>query len=215
MKSSKMFFAALAVLAWTATVWAAKVDFNDPRRALGREDDVRVDAEIAQEWVSSNSPLVVTYQVENLSKTSIAIADKQVDVSFDSDSRTVTFAIGAEVPTGTNMPRLVVVKPGEKKTFTAMGAIHIAVPNVRFAPVPQSVQIKVNLLKDLTPFASLIAKQTATTTPPLPNDLFDQWVNSVDSVFLNPIPVRWNGNANDPMKPMDASNPAIAPPPSY
>jgi hypothetical protein len=96
-----------------------------------------------------------------------------------------------------------------------MGAIHVAVPNVRFAPVPQAVQIKVNLLKDLTPFLSLIAQQTATTTPPLPNDLFDKWVDAVDAVFLNPIPVRWNGSAGDPLRAVDASTQSPTPPLSY
>jgi hypothetical protein len=62
------------------------------------------------------------------------------------------------------------------------------------------------VLKDLDPFADLIAKQTATASPALPNDLFDKWVNAVDAVFLNTIPVRWGGGPPDPLSSVDASN---------
>src|ERR1051325_4230133 len=114
MKSSKFFFAA-AVALMTVTAHAAKIDFNDPRRALGREDNIKVDAELAQESVSANSSLSVTYQIENRSQSPIAIADKQSDVSYDSETQTITFSIGAEVPTGATMPHLTVIKPGETK----------------------------------------------------------------------------------------------------
>lgn len=208
MKSSNSFFVATAVaLVLSASAQAAKVDFNDPRRALGREDNIRVDAELSQEDVSSNSPLTVVYQIENLTKDPIAFADKSSDVSYEADSQTIVFSVGAEVPTGATMPHLVVIKPGEKQTFTAAGAVHVAVPNMRtpWTAVPRYVQIKVNVLKDLGPFADLISRQTATTTPILPNDLFDKWVNAVDAVFLNTIPVHWGAGAPDAMTAVDAS----------
>src|SRR6266496_131699 len=98
MQSSKPFFAAVIVATIGAgAASAAHVDFKDPRRALGREGNVRIDAELAQDMVSSNSPLNVTYQVENLTNSTIAIADKVGDAAFDMDSRTITLAIGAEV----------------------------------------------------------------------------------------------------------------------
>jgi len=208
MKSSSSFFtAAAAILIVAASANAARVDFNDPRRALGREDNIRIDAELSQENVSANSSLSVTYQVENLGKTAIAIADKQTDVSYDSDTQTITFSIGAEVPAGATMPHLIVIKPGETKTLQAGGAVHVAVPHLStpWSAVPRYVMIKVNVLKDVVPFADLIAKQTATIAPPLPGDLFDKWVNSVDSVFLNALPVRWGSSGPDPMAAADAS----------
>lgn len=54
MKSSKsLVFAAAVVLSINALPSdAASVDMKDPRRALGREDDVRIDAQIAQDTVS-------------------------------------------------------------------------------------------------------------------------------------------------------------------
>jgi len=208
MKSSNSLFAVTAVaLLLSASAQAAKVDFNDPRRALGREDNIRVDAQLSQEDVSPNSPITVVYQIENLTKAPIAVADKSSDVSYDADTQTIVFSVGAEVPTGATMPHLVIIRPGEKHTFTAGGSAHVAVPNVRtpWTAVPRFVQIKVNVLKDVSPFADLISKQTATTTPVLPNDLFDKWVNAVDAVFLNAIPVHWGFGPPDPMSVVDAS----------
>jgi hypothetical protein len=60
------------------------------------------------------------------------------------------------------------------------------------------VQIKVTVLRDLQPFAALIAQQNKSATPPpLSNESFDRWVNSVASVFLNPLPVRWEGRTRN------------------
>src|SRR2546423_687910 len=109
MKSSSrlVVLAVAAVVLTAAEARAAGVNFKDPRRALGREDDIRVDAQLAQDTVSSNSPIGVTYQIQNLSASPIAIADRVCDSSFDSDTQTITITIGAEIPEGTAMPHLV------------------------------------------------------------------------------------------------------------
>jgi len=208
MKSSKLFFAATAGFLLTAAVQAARIDFNDPRRALGREDDIRIDAQLLQDTISANSAITVTYQIENLSKSTVAIADKESDVSYDYETRTVTLSIGAEVPTGTAMPRLSLIRPGEKRVFAAGGTVHVILPQTRspWTAVPQFVQIKVNVLKDVAPFTELIAlQQRSPVSLTLPNEMFDTWVNSVDAVFLNAIPVRWNA-APSPMAAADASH---------
>jgi hypothetical protein len=198
MKSSKPFFAAVAVSVMGAAVAAAaRVDFNDPRRALGREGDIRVDAELTQDAVSANSPITVTYQIQNLSKAVIAVADKITDTDFDLDSLTVTLAIGAEIPPGTQMPHLVTINPGEKRVLTASALLHVAVPNVRtrWTAVPRYVQVKVTVLRDVTPFASLIEQQTKGAAVALPNSMFDRWVEGSDSILLNAIPVYWKGDS--------------------
>ena len=46
MKSSKLSSIAVAALCIAVSARAAHVDMTDPRRALGREDDVRVDAQL-------------------------------------------------------------------------------------------------------------------------------------------------------------------------
>ena len=116
MKSSSRIAVATAVfLLAGSTARAAGVDFKDPRRALGRQDDIKVDAQMLQETISSGSPISVTYQIENLTPAPIAIADKVADASFDPDSLTITVSIGAEIPQGTTMPHLITIAPGQTR----------------------------------------------------------------------------------------------------
>ena len=173
---------------------------RDPRRAVGREDDVRVDAELAQGAVNPHAGLGVTYQVQNLTASAIAFADKVSDAAYDPDTRTITLAFGAEVPNGETLPHLVVIAPGETKTFRGSGHVSIVTPSIRspWAPVPQFVQIKVTVLRDVKPFAALLDQQNKNSAvPALTNEAFDRWVENVGSVFLNPIPVRWEGKAGN------------------
>ena len=188
---------ALAVLVIAATAQAAKIDMRDPRRAVGREDDVRVDAELAQDSVSTHSKIGVVYQIQNLTQVPIALADKISDSTYDSDTQTITISFGAEVPDGATMPHLVVIAPGEAKTFRGCGSLNIPTPNIRspWTPLPRFVQVKVTVLRDLEPFAALIEQQNKTAAaPPLNDEGFDRWVNSVQSGFLNLIPVRFDGS---------------------
>ena len=196
MRFSKPFVPAVA-LTLVGAAFAARVDLKDPRTALGREDNIRVDAQLAQDSISSNAPLNVTYQVENLTQSPIALADKVTDTSYDDDSRTITLALGAEIPTGSTMPHLVVIASGEKRVFRSGALVHIVLPSVRtpWTAVPQFVQIKVNVLRDVRPFAALIEQQRrSATAPALPNGMFDRWVESTGAVYLNAIPVRWIGS---------------------
>jgi hypothetical protein len=136
----------------------------------------------------------VTYQVENLSPAPIAIADKVSDTSFDPDTRTIILSLGAEVPPGPMLPHLVVILPGEKRVLTGGATLHMAVPTLRtpWTAIPKYVQIRVAVLRDITPFAVLIERQIrGAIAPPLPNEMFDRWVESTDSVFLNSIPIYW------------------------
>jgi len=199
MKSSKPFvFAVAATLVGASIAAAAHVDMNDPRRALGRDGDVRVDAELAQDAIAPNAPLSVTYQIQNFSNRPIAIADKITDTDFDPDSMTLTLSIGAEIPPGTQLPHLAIVNPGEKRVLTTGALVHVAVPNVRtqWTAVPRYVQVKVTVLKDVSAFAKLIEQQQkSATVVAFPSDLFERWVEASDSIMLNTIPVYWkDGN---------------------
>jgi hypothetical protein len=192
----------------SSTARAAGVDFKDPRRALGREDDIRVDAQMLQETISAGSPISVTYQVENLTSAPIAMADKIADATFDADSQTITISIGAEIPEGTAMPHLTVIAPGQTHAFRIGASAQVLIPNAKspWARLPRFVQITVNVLRDIKPFAKLIAKQAeSTTAPPLPNDLFDTWVASVSSVELNVLPIRWSNEHQGPTAEMARS----------
>jgi hypothetical protein len=195
MQSSKPFLAAVAttVIA-AASAMAAHVDLKDPKRAVGREGDVRVDAQLTQDTLSQASPINVTYQIENLSPVAVAIADKVLDTTFDADARTITLSIGAEVPPGPNMPHLVIIRPGEKRVLAGGALVHVVTPDVRtpWTAVPRFIQIQVTVLRDITPFVSLIEQQgKATAAVPLPSDMFDRWVENSESVLLNTIPVYW------------------------
>jgi len=197
MRFSKPFVSAVALTMVAGAAFAAHVDLKDPRTALGREDNIRVNAQLARDTISSSAPISVTYQVENLTQSPIALADKVTDTSYDDDSRTITLALGAEIPTGSTMPHLVVIASGEKRVFSCGALVHIMLPSVRtpWTSVPQFVQIKVNVLRDVQPFAVLIEQQRrSATAPALPNEMFDRWVESTRAVYLNAIPVRWTGS---------------------
>jgi hypothetical protein len=195
-KSSGRIAVAVAVfLLVRSTAHAGGVDFKDPRRALGREDNIKVDAQMLQETLSPGCPISVTYQVENLTSAPIAVADKIADATFDADSQTITVSIGAEIPEGTAMPHLTMIAPGQTRAFRIGASPQVVVADAKspWAHVPRFVQIVVNVLRDVKPFANLIAQQAnSAVAPPLPNDLFDTWVASVSSVELNVLPVRWS-----------------------
>ena len=190
------------LLVSAAAAQAAHVDMKDPRRALGREDDVRVEAQLVQDTVSSGSPIGVTYEVQNLSAGWIAVADKVASADFDADSRTITLSIGAEVPKNGALPHMVMIAPGEEKTFSAGASADIATPSSRspFVVVPRFVQITVNFLRDVRPFRDLIARQAvlAQSQPSiaLSDAQFDAWMQSNDSVILNALPVAWKAGGH-------------------
>ena len=208
MKPSKLFYALLAaiVLIHAAAASADAIDMDDPRRTVGREDDVRIDAQLVQDTVSPGNSIGVTWQVQNFSANPIAVADRVVAASYDSDSQTITFAIGSETPKDGRMPHVAIIGPGEKKLFRS-GATPLltgAATRSMFAP-PRYVQVKVSILRDLEPFAQLIADQqrneqrvaqSQKAGAMLPDALFDKWFESNDTIFLNAVPVRFSQRAN-------------------
>src|SRR3954463_10304509 len=107
------FFLLLAATTFvTNTLFAARVDMNDPKRALALDDDIRIDAQLADDSIGSGSTVNITFQVQNNSRQAVALATKVCDSSFDPESQTVTISIGAEIPTGPTMPHLSVIKSG-------------------------------------------------------------------------------------------------------
>ena len=190
-KPSRLFFPLIAAIVLLPSAFADSIDMDDPRRTVGREDNVRVDAQLIQDTVSPGSPIGITYQIENASSAPVALADKVTDASYDPDSRTITVSIGSEVPSDGKMPRVVTVAPGEKKVFRTgvTPSLGAAASRSSLAP-PRYVQIKVSILRNLAPFAQLIARQSGTAQV-LPDDLYDRWFESNDTIFLNAVPVRF------------------------
>jgi hypothetical protein len=193
MKSSKLFLTIALLSAGAAR--AAQIDMDDPRRAVGREDDIRIDATLLDDTVSAGSVIGVTWQIQNLTNHPIAVAEKVCSSSFDADSSTITVAIGSEVPVNGMMPKMVTINAGDKKTFTIGAMFNTVTSNVRspFVAVPRYVQVKVNVLRDLVPFHALLQQQAQSPHPvALTDDQFDHWMESNDSIFLNTVPVRFD-----------------------
>lgn len=193
MKSSTWF---LVIALFSAGANAATIDMNDARRAVGSEDDIRVDAQLTDDVVSPHSALGVTVQIHNLSPRTIAIDDKVCEASYDSDSRTITLSVGSEVPKGGEMPRLATIRSGEKRIFRIGTVLGLNLQSLRMprAPVPSFVQIKVNVLRDVAPFVALMDRQSqsqAGVAIALNDDQFDQWLKTNQSIFLNVLPVHY------------------------
>ena len=172
-----------------------KIDMDDPHRALGREDDVRVDAQLLTDTVTTGRAIGVVYQIQNLTKNAIAVAEKKCTGSYDAETRTITLAIGSEVPVDGTMPRMAIVAPGETKTFTAGASVRVATAAVRspLLSTPRYVQIKVSVLRDTAPFADLIAASEKAATPIALSDAqFEHWLEANDTIFLNPLPVQFD-----------------------
>ena len=203
MKPSKLFYALIAaiVLLHAAAATADSIDMDNPRRTVGREDDVRVDAQLVQDTVSPGSAIGIAYQIENLSSTPVAVADRVTSATYDADSRTITVAIGSEVPHDGKMPHVVTIAPGEKKVFRTGATPMLGGAASRLA-APRFVQVKVTILRDLVPFAQLIAAQAQAQQPRpsrpagqlLSDELFDNWFESNDTIFLNAVPVRFSSS---------------------
>jgi hypothetical protein len=193
MKPSKLFYAILAaiVLLHAAAATADGVDMDDPRRAVGREGDVRVDAQLVQDTVSPGTPIPIAWQIENFSSSPVAVADKVADASYDQESRTITVSLGSEVPQDGKMPHVVIIAPGEKKVFRT-GVTPMLGATAARSPMdtPRYVQVKVSILRDLAPFAKITASAT------LSDELFDKWFEANDTIFLNAVPVRFSTRRN-------------------
>ncbi|HEX3580828.1 MAG TPA: hypothetical protein VH087_03640 [Thermoanaerobaculia bacterium] len=207
----------LFVLTLTLTTAAAmagpRVDMKDPRRALAREDDIRIDAQLLQDTLRSNGPIAVTYQVENLSNAPVAIADRVAEVDFNPDDLTLTLTIGTEALTTKTLPHLVVVAPGEKKTFRSGGTVHgVLNGHGPFAVVPRTVLICVNVLRDVSAFREAIqTQQQPNAVVAVTNDMFDHWIDSNDAIALNALPVRWSSQPSGTgVTSADQPSPSIA-----
>ena len=185
---SKLFSALLTATALThaVAVFADAIDMNDPRRTVGREENVRVDAQLVRDTVTPGTPIGVTYQIENLSDAPVAIADRVAEATYDADTYTITVAIGSEIPQDGKMPRITTIAPGEKKVFRAGVTPMLGATTRSPMAVPRYVQVKVSILRDLAPFAKVGASAT------LSDELFDKWFEANDTIFLNSIPVRFS-----------------------
>lgn len=197
------FFAAAALFPGLAVQADGAIDMDDPRRVVGRENDIRIDAQLIQDTVAPGSPVGVTYQIQNFGKTPVAIADKIATASYDADTQTITLSVGAEVPDDGKMPHVIMINPGETKVLRA-GATPIlsaAAARTAFGATPRFVQVKVSLLRELAPFRDTRAGAV------LSDAQFEQWFESNDTIYLNTVPVRFSPRSRSNMNGADRRNP--------
>ncbi|HET8797162.1 MAG TPA: hypothetical protein VFO89_05735 [Thermoanaerobaculia bacterium] len=193
-----LFVALLLSAGGCATV--APVNMNEPRRVVGTESAVRVDAEVAGEELRAGVPLPITYEITNQRSEQIAIADIVPETTFDPDSNTITINIGSEVPGATLLPRLIAIAPGEKKSFSTTARVAgLFRPSANPTRIPSlSLRIKVNFLGDTTGFDDLVAMtEKAVADAKRADEVFTVWLERNEAVYTNSIPMRWMGRVQD------------------
>ena len=202
---------ALAVLLLSAMSCATtNVNMDEPRRVVGTENAVRIDAEIIGEEVQNGAHVPITYAITNQRATAIAVADLIPTTAYDPETQTLTVDIGTEVPGNTLLPRLISIAPGEKKTFNTMARMVFALPRNgdahRAAPLTE-LRLRLNFLGDTSGgFQQLIGiAERGIADPKLADELFPIWLERNEVVYTNAVPMRWKGSEDS----TDAPRPAV------
>ncbi len=171
------------------------IDMKEPRRMVGTENNVRVDAEIYGEDLIQGASLAIKYDITNQRSSAILIADLVPQTNYDPDTRTVTIDIGSEIPGEEFLPRLISIPSGDRRSFRAGAHIRIPTPpNSPWSPKPRALQLRVNFLGESQPFIKLIdIPERAVRDPQLAAELFPKWVEGNETVTTNALPMRWQG----------------------
>ena len=191
--------AAAALLFLAACASTPKVDMKEPRRLVATDNDVRLDAEVKGDMLAPSTEVPIQYEITNHRDKAIAIADLIPDASYDSDNQTVTVNLGSEVPGQQFLPRLILVNPGEHKTFSVAARVNVPITELvdqnPFHRYPNALRIRLNFLADVTPFQKLVGiSERAIRDPALAAELFPKWVEQNESVITNVLPMRWVGS---------------------
>lgn len=172
-------------LALAACSSTSQLDGPKSERVLGRDANVRVQAEIVADATRPNSLVRVVCVVENLRPDAIQIAAVDGEGSWDSGVFTVN--VGSELPVS-DSSRMITLGPNEKRTF------HVSTPlrsrEARFPGSKQLVRVKLHFLEA----GALVAD--------LGGDMWDAWMESKQSVITNAIPLAGSPLGSGP--PVDA-----------
>lgn len=183
------------VVPFLAACSAATVDMSEPRRLVGTESSVRVDAEIGSDELGPGTAVPLTCQITNGRDRTIAVADILPHVSYDADTRVITVSLGSEVPGESTLPRLIAIAPGETKSIAVSVRTSLGVPAQSSNPArayPEAIRVKVNFLNDTTSFADLIAmQQKAVVDAGRADQVFPLWIERNEAVYTNAVPIRW------------------------
>jgi len=189
--------AVAALLLSVSCTSSAPVNMEEPRRVMGMENEVRIDAEVIGDQLQTSSVISIKYDVTNHRETTIAIADLNPETTYDMETQTVTVSLGAEVPGHELVPRLIAIKPGEKKTFNTAAHINILAgegSTMFRGRFPNKLQIKLNFLGDARPFLQVVdIPERGVHDPKLADALFPTWLERNEAIFTNSLPMRWSG----------------------
>ncbi|HKR66599.1 MAG TPA: hypothetical protein VJZ00_22925 [Thermoanaerobaculia bacterium] len=198
MKRAILPFLLLALAACTT----ATVDMNEPRRVVGTENAVRVDAEIFGDDLQNGAHIPITYVITNERPQAIAIADLIPVTTYDAESQMMTVNIGSEVPGQQLVPRLIRIAPGEKKSFNTSARVAFVVPRTtdasRTAPVTE-LRLKINFLGDTSGgFEQLVdIPERAIADAKLADQLFPLWLERNEALYTNSVPMHWKTGLPD------------------
>lgn len=196
MAAVKRVLLSTALFAGAFACATAKVDMEEPRRVVGTVNAVRLDAEIAGEQMRPGERVAISYEITNQRSEPIAVADLIPEVSFDAETHTVTVGIGSEVPGMMLLPRLLVIAPGERKTFATSAGMAFVLPRPlgsRGASPVLHLRLKLNFLGDTSgDFQTLIGiPEKSIADPKLADALFPLWLERNEVVYTNAVPMRW------------------------
>ncbi len=186
--------AATVLLGACATVKSGgPIDQSEPRRVVGTDNDVRIDAEVVGDQLSPAMILPLKYEITNNRQAAIAVADLIPETTYDEDTRVVTISLGSEVPGATLLPHLIRINAGEKKSFTAIARVNIMLPTgTPLTPIPRELRLKLNFLSDTTQFEALIdMTEKGLYDPKLADELFPKWLERNETVYTNSLPMHW------------------------
>lgn len=210
---------AAALLFLAACASAPKIDMKEPRRLVATENDVRLDAQVKAEILGPSTDVPIDYEITNNRQTAIAIAEIVPDAAYDQDTQTVTVSFGSEVPGEQFLPRLILIMPGEHKTFSSGARVNVPITELvnqnPFHRYPNALRIRLNFLGDVKPFMKLVGiSERAVHDPALANELFPKWVEQNETVITNVLPMRWIGTpeGNDggvPIAPVRRRKPPV------
>lgn len=205
MKALAIFVALCAAvfLAACASTSTPTVDLDDSFRVLGRENDVRIDAQLFTREIGPSSPVGLVYEVKNFSSEPILFAPIDPSVEYHPDSRTITVGLGAEIPVAEALPAMVAIRPGESRSFTTGAAVTMPVARgLTGLEQPRFIQVRVNYLRGTERIDDLVEAET----PQLSEGLFRSWVDHIAAVVTNALPIRWGASRRGAAPLVDASS---------
>lgn len=189
----------LALITAVGCASTPNVDMSEPRRVVGTENAVRIDAAVRGDELRMGVPVNITYEITNQRDTVIAIADIVPETTYDVETQIVTVNVGSEVPGEQLLPRLIAIGPGETKSFNISAPVRVLMPTGQLTDPrrrigPNALRLKVNFLGETSPFQPLIGiTQKAVHDPKLADDLFALWLEHNEVVTTSTVPMRWGG----------------------